>query len=80
MLDIVDNPSGNASVAIMVQGGLYEKENADLVLQCYLNLVQAFVDNSELLGGEPQMFNAVDVEHALKISQGESPSQTSLRQ
>ena len=80
MLDIVDNPSGNASVAIMVQEGLYEKENADLVLQCYLNLVQAFADNSELLGGEPQMFNTVDVEHALKLSQGEFPSHSSLRQ
>ena len=80
MLDIVDNPSGNASVAIMVQDGLYDKENADLVMQCYLNLVQAFADNSELLGGEPQMFNTVDVEHALKLSQGESPSHCSLRQ
>ena len=80
MLDIVDNPSGNASVAIMVQEGLYEKENADLVLQCYLNLVQAFADNSELLGGEPQMFNTADVEHALKLSQGEPPSHNSLRQ
>lgn len=70
MLDVIDNPAGTASVAVMVQEGLYTVENAEMLLQCYLNLVQAFADNWEVPAGEPQMFNTVDIEHALRMGQG----------
>lgn len=80
MLDIIDNPTGNPSVAIMVQESLYKQEDSSLILHCYYNLVQAFADDCELLGGEPQMFNTVDVEHALKMGQGKFHSYTSFKQ
>jgi len=70
MLDVIDNPAGTASVAVMVQEGLYTVENAEMPLQFYLNLVQAFADNWEVPAGEPQMFNMVDIEHSLKMGQG----------
>ncbi|KAH8690646.1 hypothetical protein BGW36DRAFT_432439 [Talaromyces proteolyticus] len=70
MLGIVDNPEGDAWLSFLLQEELYAEENADMLLQCYLNLLEEFVDNNGLRAGEPQMFSKVEVDQALSLGQG----------
>ncbi|KAH8895882.1 non-ribosomal peptide synthetase [Thozetella sp. PMI_491] len=73
MLAVIDPPVGDAFVSIMVQRELYTENDAEVLLDCFLNLMDAFTSNSELLAGEPQMFNKANVEKAIQLGQGESP-------
>ncbi|KAI3326232.1 hypothetical protein HD806DRAFT_552530 [Xylariaceae sp. AK1471] len=52
MLDVIDTPTGEASLEIMVQKGLYTPEDASKILGCYVNLLNAFSENSNMAVGE----------------------------
>ena len=70
MLDIIDTPSGEASLEVMVQEGLYTAEEAKRLLSCFTNLLKAFTENSRLTAGEVNMFNADEVAYALRCGKG----------
>ena len=64
MLDIIDAPTGAASVNMMTQEGLYTAEKTQLLLSCYVNLLTAFTEDPDLAAGE--------VNQAFKLGQGMS--------
>jgi hybrid polyketide synthase / nonribosomal peptide synthetase ACE1 len=70
MLDIIDTPTGEASLEIMVQGALYTREEAEIILRSYTNLLNAFTENIELTAGEVNIFDKSEVDHALRLGQG----------
>lgn len=70
MLDIVDNPIGNASISFFLHEGLYTIENAQMISECYMNLIQGFVENIDTPAAKPHMFDSLKVERALKMGQG----------
>ena len=70
VVDIIDNPAGNASISMMVQEDLYTDGDVKTLLDCYLNLLYAFSGDHNLPIGEPQIFDAAHVEHALTIGKG----------
>lgn len=71
-LDIIDSPTGEASLELMVQDGLYTENDAARLLDCYVNMLDAFVQNSKLAARDVRMFNALEVQSALRMGQGES--------
>ena len=71
MLDIVDNPTGNASIGFFVQEGLYTVDNARMMSECYVNLIREFADNTDAPAANPPIFNSVEVDKALKMGRGE---------
>lgn len=71
LLDIIDNPSGEAALELRVQDGLYTSEEARRLLGCYVNLVRAFAESGgQAKAGEASMFDADKVEDALRLGQG----------
>lgn len=72
MLEMIDTPSGEASLKMLVQESLYSKEEAEILLGCYTNLLNAFAANSEQMADEPSIFDSDKVEDALRIGQGEN--------
>ncbi|KAM7207912.1 non-ribosomal peptide synthetase [Naviculisporaceae sp. PSN 640] len=73
MLAVIDPPAGtgNPWVAIMVQKELYTEREAKTLLDCFVNLVEAFVHDVDLSGNGPQMFNQADVARAVELGRGE---------
>lgn len=73
MLAVIDPPAGtgNPWVAIMVQKELYTEGEAKILLDCFVNLVEAFVQNADLPGNGPQMFDHRDVDKAVQLGRGE---------
>ncbi len=77
MLAIIDPPVGDPWIAIMVQKDLYTEGEAQILLDCFINLAEAFTRDINLPGREPQMFNEVDVQKAIKLGRGTSVSNAS---
>lgn len=72
MLAVIDPPVGHPWIAIMVQKELYTQQEAQILLDCFLNLMGAFTDDIHLSGRAPQMFSEVAVQDATKLGQGVS--------
>ncbi|KAI5921291.1 hypothetical protein F4810DRAFT_722761 [Camillea tinctor] len=72
MIDIIDTPTGEASLEMMVQGVLYTADDAAKLLGCYVNMLSAFTENSFLVANEVSMFNRHEVQAALRIGHGKS--------
>ncbi|OPB42740.1 non-ribosomal peptide synthetase [Trichoderma guizhouense] len=72
MLAIIDPPAGDPWIAIMVQKELYTEHEAHILLDCFINLVDAFTHDIHLPGSQPQMFNELAVQNAIKLGQGVS--------
>ncbi|KAK6079480.1 polyketide synthase peptide synthetase [Seiridium cupressi] len=71
MVEMIDTPTGEASLKLLVQEGLYSPEEAELILGCFTSLLDAFTKNSNLLVGQVQMFNESQVQKAIEIGQGD---------
>ncbi|KAK0726293.1 hypothetical protein B0T21DRAFT_403405 [Apiosordaria backusii] len=72
MLGVVDPPVGDPWIAIMVQKELYSQEEAQILLDCFMNLMEAFTDDIHLSARAPQMFNQDAVQGAISLGQGVS--------
>ncbi|PNP53914.1 hypothetical protein THARTR1_05694 [Trichoderma harzianum] len=70
MLAIIDPPAGDPWIAIMVQKELYTEHEAQILLDCFMNLVDAFTSDIHLPGRQPQMFNDLAVHKAIQLGQG----------
>ncbi|KAH6855609.1 hypothetical protein B0I37DRAFT_442419 [Chaetomium sp. MPI-CAGE-AT-0009] len=71
MLDIIDTPTGEASLELTVQDGLYTAADAERLLGAYVNLLGVFAGNGRAVARDAAMFGAHEVEHALRLGQGE---------
>ncbi len=70
MIEMIDTPTGEASLKLLTQEALYTLKESETILGCYTTLLEAFARDSELTAGEPQMFDAVEVDRALQIGKG----------
>ncbi|KAK4199185.1 putative hybrid NRPS/PKS enzyme [Triangularia verruculosa] len=70
MLAVIDPPVGDSWIAIMVQKELYNQSDAQILLDCFMNLMEAFTGDIHLSGRAPQMFNKDAVENAITLGQG----------
>ncbi|KAK3313006.1 non-ribosomal peptide synthetase [Apodospora peruviana] len=70
MLAVIDPPTGDPWIAIMVQKELYSQQDAQILLDCFMNLMEAFTRDIRLPGRTPQMFNQVAVQKAIELGQG----------
>ncbi|KAK4150307.1 polyketide synthetase [Chaetomidium leptoderma] len=71
MIEMIDTPTGEASLKLLTQEALYTLKESETIMGCFTALLDAFSGNSELAAGQPQMFDAVDVNKALQIGKGE---------
>lgn len=71
MLDILDTPTGEASLELTLQDGLYTAGDAERLLGAYVNLLRVFAGNGRVVARDANPFNAHEVEHALRLGQGE---------
>ncbi|KAK4193690.1 putative hybrid NRPS/PKS enzyme [Podospora australis] len=72
MLAVIDPPAGDPWIAIMAQKELYTQQDAQILLDCFLNLMEAFTYDIHLPGRAPQMFNQLAVQEAIDLGQGVS--------
>ena len=70
MLDIIDAPSGSASINMIVQEDLYSAEEAQLLLSCYISLLAEFTENSNAAVGNVTMFDPQEVDLARQLGKG----------
>ncbi|KAM0254469.1 hypothetical protein ACHAQJ_006751 [Trichoderma viride] len=69
MLAVIDLPTGDPWIAIMVQKELYTEHEAEILLDCFMNLMDAFTRDIQLPGCAPQMFNDAAVQKAINLGQ-----------
>ncbi|KAL7929176.1 hypothetical protein V8C35DRAFT_331857 [Trichoderma chlorosporum] len=72
MLAVIDPPTGDPWIAIMVQKELYTEHDAQILLDCFINLMDAFTCDIQLSGRQPQMFNDSEVQKAIMLGKGDS--------
>lgn len=72
MLAVVDPPAGDPWIAFMVQQELYTEYEAQILLDCFINLIDAFTNDIQLAVLAPQMFNEVAVQKAIELGKGKS--------
>lgn len=70
MLAVIDPPSGDPWIAFMVQKELYTEREAQILLDCFINLMDAFTRDIHLPGLAPQMFNGAAIQRAIQLGQG----------
>nr|APX44007.1 polyketide synthase [Pestalotiopsis microspora] len=71
ILDIVDNPGGQAIVSMEVQKGLYSEEEAVTLLEVYSQLLEAVVSAPTSPLRQLSMYTKQDEQRALKAGRGE---------
>ena len=69
-LDIIGDPTDGCLLTIMVQQTLYTKSNAQTLLNSYVELLKAFLQNPQLLIGKAPLFREADVKNAIEIGRG----------
>ncbi|KAH8122417.1 acetyl-CoA synthetase-like protein [Trichoderma asperelloides] len=72
MLAIIDPPSGDPWIAFMVQKELYTEREAQILLDCFINLMDAFTSDIHVSGLAPQMFSVAAIQNAIHLGQGTS--------
>lgn len=70
-LDIIDD-AGDADCLLMliVREDMYSKQDAEVLLRSYGQLVRAFAESPEVSFAEPDMFEAAEVERSLTFGRG----------
>ncbi|KAH8819906.1 hypothetical protein F5884DRAFT_744288 [Xylogone sp. PMI_703] len=72
MIEMIDTPTGEASLKLLVQEALYSAEEAETIMGCFTTLLDAFTKDSDLRAGQVQMYDAFKVEKALELGKGSS--------
>ncbi|RHZ63238.1 uncharacterized protein CDV56_108187 [Aspergillus thermomutatus] len=70
----IDEDEGRGGLTLSVQDYLYDKAGADLILQTYIHLLEAFVSTPGAAIQEPSIYPPGLVTEALRLSLGESVS------
>lgn len=71
MIEMIDTPTGEASLKLLTQKALYTEKESETIMGCFTTLLDAFTRDSELAAGQPQMFDSVSVKKALQLGKGE---------
>lgn len=71
-LDIIDNPGGNSTVSFMVQKDLYGVKDAEILIDCYVRLLEAFSNSPETKIVEPSLYSTKDLDKAIDTGRGKS--------
>ncbi|KAL2159579.1 hypothetical protein VTH06DRAFT_2148 [Thermothelomyces fergusii] len=71
MVEMIDTPTGEASLKLLTQAAIYTPEESQTIMGCYTTLLDAFTKDTELAAGQPQMFDAGEVNKALQLGTGE---------
>ncbi|KAJ4294702.1 hypothetical protein N0V88_004936 [Collariella sp. IMI 366227] len=69
-LDVIDNPGGETHVLLSVQKGLYDESNAEVLIDSFMNLMEAFARNPASRMNKPALFKHDEVEEALDVGAG----------
>ncbi|KAK0614866.1 hypothetical protein B0T17DRAFT_562985 [Bombardia bombarda] len=70
-LDITDSPD-SARIQFRTQAGLYDLTAAQLLLDTYVNLLEAFASDTSLQLREPALFSDEDLKRAINAGRGPS--------
>lgn len=70
----IDEDEGRGGLTLSVQDYLYDKAGADLILQTYIHLLEAFASTPEAGLQEPAVYPPCQVTAALELCHGESPA------
>lgn len=71
-LDVTDNHRGEALLLIAVQAGLYDSYAPEVLMKCFIKLLDEFCENPGLKLDEANMFSAEEISKALVAGQGET--------
>lgn len=70
-LDIIDDAGdGDCLLMLIVREDMYSKQDAEVLLKSYAQLVKAFAESPGLSFAEPDMFEKVEVERSLTFGRG----------
>lgn len=70
-LDIIDDAGdGDCLLMLIVREDMYSKQDAEVLLQSYGQLVKAFAESPGLSFAEPDMFEKAEVERSLTFGRG----------
>jgi hybrid polyketide synthase/nonribosomal peptide synthetase ACE1 len=69
-LDITDSANGEALLVIGVQAGLYELYAAEVLMSCYITLLEQFCENPGVRLGEARLFSEGSINKALEAGRG----------
>ena len=69
-VDITDNARGEALLMLATQKDLYTEQHTNVLLQCYLNLIDAFAKNPSSRFDEPALYRDEEVDRAVAVGRG----------
>ncbi|PWY76064.1 putative hybrid NRPS/PKS enzyme [Aspergillus sclerotioniger CBS 115572] len=69
-LDIVDNAGGDALLRLSVQKALYAALDGEIILKCFVNLVDAFSQNPAMRLNKPALYSKEDSAKAIALGRG----------
>ncbi|POS79314.1 polyketide synthase/peptide synthetase [Diaporthe helianthi] len=70
MLDIIENPGCATALRFEVQKSLYTTEDAQILMDTYLTLLESFANDTNRLVDEPHLFDQSEVQRALTLGRG----------
>ena len=72
-LDIIDDAAGQPLLMMMTQASLYSKQDTQILLDSYVNLLEAFAKEPGLTLNQAPLYKADDAAKALEVGRGKSP-------
>lgn len=77
-LDIIDSPTGDAQIRIQVPELLYSRNDAEILMQTYLTLLEEFSRNPHFRANDPRLYSKDDVEKAIQLGRGQRTNSPSI--
>ncbi|KAI1193519.1 putative PKS-NRPS protein [Nemania serpens] len=68
--DIVENPGGETNVMLSVQKALYDNAGAQVLLDSFFGLMEAFASNPAMRLNKPALYQKTAVEEAIELGTG----------
>lgn len=68
--DIVENPGGETNVMLSVQKALYDNAGAQVLLDSFFSLMEAFASNPAMRLNKPALYQKTAVEEAIELGTG----------
>ena len=77
-LDIIDNTGGDSLIMLILQKSLYTRADGEILMKCFVNLLEAFCDDPTMPLDQPSHFTPQDVETAIELGRGNLPCCSSM--
>lgn len=69
-LDVIENAGGETSLMLMVQKELYTTKHANLLMKCYLQLLESFTQDTDQPLEKPPLFDKQSISRAITAGAG----------